>query len=42
MSNQFGPWATLINAGGNAQLGTFWRQRMTMLGPISRTSPLLC
>ena len=41
MSNQYGPWATSINAGGNPQLSTFWRRRLTMLVPASQTSPML-
>ena len=41
MTNQYGPWATLIDAGGNPQLSAFWRRRLTMLVPTSRTSPVL-
>ena len=41
MSNQYGPWATSINACGNPQLSSFWRRRLTMLVPTSRTSPTL-
>jgi Tol biopolymer transport system component len=41
MSSQYGPWATSIDAGGNPQLSTFWRRRMTMLVPTSQTSPVL-
>jgi hypothetical protein len=41
MSNKFGPWATLINTGVNPQLSSFWRRRLMMLVPASRTSPLL-
>ena len=41
MSNQYGPWATLIDAGGNPQLSAFWRRRLTMLVPTSQTSPVL-
>ncbi|MEN6406592.1 MAG: hypothetical protein ABFC77_08985 [Thermoguttaceae bacterium] len=41
MANQYGPWATLIDAGGNPQLSSFWRRRLTMLVPTSRTSPVL-
>ncbi len=42
MTNPYGPWATAINAGRNPQLSAFWRQRLTMLVPVSRTSPVLC
>jgi hypothetical protein len=41
MTNPYGPWATLIDAGRNPQLSTFWRQRLGMLVPASRTSPVL-
>ncbi len=41
MSNQYGPWASSINACGNPQLSTFWRRRMTKLVPASQTSPTL-
>ena len=41
MTNQYGPWATLIDAGGNPQLSAFWRRRLTMLVPTSQTSPVL-
>ena len=41
MTNLYGPWATAINVGGNAQLSSFWRQRLTMLVPASQTSPVL-
>jgi hypothetical protein len=41
MKNQFGPWATLIDAGSNPQLSAFWRRRLTMLVPVSQTSPIL-
>jgi hypothetical protein len=41
MANNFGPWATSIDAGGNPQLSTFWRRRLTMLVPASQTSPTL-
>ena len=41
MSSQYGPWATMIDVGGNPQLSTFWRRRLTMLVPASRTSPVL-
>ncbi len=41
MSNQYGPWATLIDAGGNPQLSAFWRRRLTMLVPTSQSSPVL-
>ena len=41
MSNPYGPWATLIDAGRNPQLSAFWRRRLTMLVPASRTSPTL-
>jgi hypothetical protein len=36
MTNDYGPWATPINAGMNPQLSAFWRQRMTKLLPASR------
>ena len=41
MKSQYGPWATLIDAGGNPQLSAFWRRRLTMLVPTSQTSPVL-
>ena len=41
MSNQYGPWATMIEIGGNPQLSSFWRRRLTMLVSASRTSPTL-
>jgi SecD/SecF fusion protein len=41
MLDQFGPWATWIDAGGNPQLSTFWRHRLKELVPASRTSPVL-
>jgi hypothetical protein len=41
MANKFGPWATLIDAGGNPQLSAFWRRRLVMLVPASKTSPVL-
>jgi SecD/SecF fusion protein len=41
MSNPYGPWATSIDAGGNPQLSTFWRRRLTMLLPTSQASPTL-
>ena len=41
MTNQYGPWATLIDAGPNPQLSAFWRRRLVMLGPTSQTSPVL-
>ncbi|MGD0516837.1 MAG: hypothetical protein ABSA26_04815, partial [Thermoguttaceae bacterium] len=41
MANKYGPWATLIDAGGRPQLSAFWKRRLTMLVPASRTSPVL-
>ena len=41
MSTRYGPWATLIDAGRNPQLSSFWRRRLTMLVPTSRTSAVL-
>jgi hypothetical protein len=41
MKNRYGPWATMIEAGGNPQLSTFWRRRLVMLAPASQTSPVL-
>jgi Tol biopolymer transport system component len=41
MANPYGPWATLIDVGGNPQLSAFWRRRLTMLVPASQTSPTL-
>jgi hypothetical protein len=41
MLNRYGPWATMIDFGGNPQLSTFWRRRMTMLAPASKTSLVL-
>jgi hypothetical protein len=31
----------MIDVGGNPQLSTFWRRRLTMLVPVSQTSPVL-
>jgi Spy/CpxP family protein refolding chaperone len=39
--SQYGPWATTIDVGANPQLSSFWRRRLVMLLPASRTSPLL-
>ncbi len=41
MLNRYGPWATMIDLGGRPQLSTFWRHRLTMLTPASRTSFVL-
>jgi hypothetical protein len=41
VSNQFGPWATMIDVGGNPQLSSFWRRRLTMLVPASRARAVL-
>jgi hypothetical protein len=41
MKNSYGPWATLIDAGGNPQLSAFWRRRLTMLVPASQASAVL-
>jgi hypothetical protein len=41
MANKYGPWATLIDAGGNPQLSTFWKRRMSMLVHTSQTSAIL-
>jgi hypothetical protein len=41
MSNKYGPWATLIDVGGNPQLSSFWKRRLKMLVPASKTSPVL-
>lgn len=41
MANQFGPWATWIDAGSSPQLSTFWQRRLTMLLPVSQTSFVL-
>ena len=38
MTNPYGPRATAIDAGRNPQLSAFWRQRLAMLVPASRTS----
>ncbi len=38
MAKQYGPWATMIDLGGNPQLSTFWRRRLTMLASASQTS----
>ena len=39
MKQLYGPWTTLIVAGQNPQLSTFWRRRLTKLVPVSRTNP---
>jgi hypothetical protein len=41
MGNHFGPWASSIDVGGNPQLSAFWRQRLTRLAVVGRTSPRL-
>jgi hypothetical protein len=41
MSSRYGPWATSIDVGENPQLSAFWRRRLVMLVPASRTSPTL-
>ncbi len=41
MANKYGPWATLIDIGGNPQLSAFWKRRLKMLVPASKTSPVL-
>jgi hypothetical protein len=41
MATKYGPWATLIDTGGRPQLSAFWRRRLTMLVPASRTNPVL-
>ncbi len=41
MYQTYGPWATLIVAGQNPQLSTFWRRRLAMLVHVSRTSRAL-
>jgi hypothetical protein len=41
MAKQYGPWAIPIDAGGNPQLSTFWRRRLTMLVPTSQASTTL-
>ena len=38
MNRPYGPWATLITAGQNPQLSTFWRRRMEMLAVVNRAS----
>lgn len=37
MRTSFGPWATAIHCGTNAQLSTFWRRRLRMLLPTSQS-----
>ena len=39
MADNYGPWATPINAGMNPQLSAFWKTRLTMLVSASHTSP---
>jgi Spy/CpxP family protein refolding chaperone len=41
MTNSYGPWATLIDTGRSPQLSAFWRQRLSMLVPISQTRAAL-
>ncbi|MGA2797850.1 MAG: hypothetical protein ABSE63_09745, partial [Thermoguttaceae bacterium] len=41
MANKYGPWATLIDVGWNPQLSAFWKRRLKMLEPASKTSPVL-
>lgn len=41
MSNQYGPWATMIDLGGRPQLSSFWRRRLTMLVSVSQTGTAL-
>ena len=41
MNRPYGPWATLISAGQNPQLSTFWQRRLQMLVPVSQASPAM-
>jgi Tol biopolymer transport system component len=41
MSSQYGPWASSIDAGGNPELSTFWRRRLTRLASTSESSPVI-
>jgi hypothetical protein len=38
MSNDFGPWATMLESGTRAPLSTFWRRRITMLPFVWRSN----
>jgi len=38
MKNSLGPWGTALNVGPNPQLSAFWKKRMAMLVPASRSS----
>lgn len=41
MFNRYGPWATMIDLGGNPQLSTFWRRRLTKLVSASQANVVL-
>jgi len=41
MNYQFGPWATQIDASGNARLSAFWRRRLTRLPGLPRSIPAM-
>jgi Tol biopolymer transport system component len=41
MKNTFGPWTTALNLSSPQRLDTFWKRRLTMLLPTSRTAPRL-
>ncbi len=38
MNNSFGPWTTAMTMSSPQRLSTFWKRRLTMLLPTSRTS----
>lgn len=38
MHRPFGPWATMISAGQNLQLSTFWRRRLMRLPVVAQSS----
>lgn len=41
MSNSFGPWTTAMTMSSPQRLSTFWKKRLTMLLPTSRTAAVL-
>ncbi len=41
MNTSFGPWATAMHVASNPQLSTFWKRRVIMLCPTSKTSSRL-
>ncbi len=38
MDHSYGPWATAMHSGSNAQLSTFWRRRLSRLPTVSESN----